>query len=395
MTAEGYRHGTVPGERAASLETPPAPTHSAIPRTPLALTLVALCACAFYWAYSRFDQVNRADPAKSHSLEQERTPWARQFPVTGPSRAQSPLPAGEIAPAAGPFPFPPGTPGDLIEALSAGNSGLTPAGIAAAPISLPTMPGARAALNAERKGGQASGRSEAELLIEGARERSRSDGSSVDRPQPAPDPYPTVLASVLEDRDYLLAAGSSIECALQTRIDSTLPGMTSCLVTRRILSDTGRLVLLDRGSLVTGEYRSALALGQRRLFVLWKRIKTPLGVTIDLESPGTDALGASGLEGELDEHWGERIGAAFLLSVIQDGIAYSLSARSNTPQPGTTVVLPNTVQTGNQMAGKVLDGTIGIAPTLTKPQGDRVAIIVARDLRFDSVYGLGVSNGSP
>jgi type IV secretion system protein VirB10 len=48
----------------------------------------------------------------------------------------------------------------------------------------------------------------------------------------------------------------------------------------------------------------------------------------------------------------------------------------------------NTQQTGNEMASKVLEGTINIPPTLTKNQGERVSIFVARDLDFSSVYGL-------
>jgi type IV secretion system protein VirB10 len=37
---------------------------------------------------------------------------------------------------------------------------------------------------------------------------------------------------------------------------------------------------------------------------------------------------------------------------------------------------------------EVLRSTISIAPTVTKPQGDRIQILVARDLDFRSVYQL-------
>jgi type IV secretion system protein VirB10 len=42
-------------------------------------------------------------------------------------------------------------------------------------------------------------------------------------------------------------------------------------------------LLLERGSKVTGEYQSGLEQGAKRLFVLWNRVKTPNGVTINGE----------------------------------------------------------------------------------------------------------------
>lgn len=196
---------------------------------------------------------------------------------------------------------------------------------------------------------------------------------------------PMASAGKLGDRNMTLAKGSFIDCVLQTRIDSTLPGMTACVVTRNIFSDNGKVLLIERGSVVTGEYQSALKEGQNRLFVLWTRIKTPNGVVISLDSPGTDSLGGAGLGGHVNYHFWKRFGAAMLLSMIDDGFA---AIAANQSGGGDSYYYGNTSAAATDMAGKTLDSTIKIPPTLYKNQGERINIFVARDLNFGAVYGL-------
>ncbi len=202
-----------------------------------------------------------------------------------------------------------------------------------------------------------------------------------------PSRTPLVQAARIGNLSMLVPKGKTIECGMSMRIVSSLAGQASCVVTQDVYSADGKVVLLERGSEAVGEYRSGVSIGQKRLFVLWTRIMTPSGIVINLDSPGADELGSTGLTGKVDNHWWERIGSAFLLSTIQDGIQYEI-AEQQAKAGGSTVVLSNTAQAGDSMANSVLQSSINIPPTIYKNQGDRAVIYVARDLDFSNVYKL-------
>ncbi|EJC84139.1 type IV secretory pathway, VirB10 component [Rhizobium leguminosarum bv. trifolii WSM2297] len=193
-------------------------------------------------------------------------------------------------------------------------------------------------------------------------------------------------AGTLGNRDFVVAMGASIPCVLETAVSSDQPGFTSCVINRDVLSDNGRVVLMEKGTQVVGEYRGGLRRGQKRLFVLWNRAKTPKGVIITLASPATDALGRAGVDGYVDTHWWERFGSAILLSIVGDTSSYA----SSRLQDGD-VEAQNTTSAGQQAAAIAVEQSINIPPTLMKHQGELVSIFVARDLDFSSVYRLRVT----
>lgn len=200
-----------------------------------------------------------------------------------------------------------------------------------------------------------------------------------------PTPIEGVRAARLPDRNLLVAQGTAIPCVLETAMSSDVPGFVSCVVSRDVMSDNGRVVLMEKGTQVVGEYRGSVRRGSSRLFVLWSRAKTPTGVVVTLASPATDALGRAGFDGEIDNHFMERFGGALLLSVVGDA---GQVAGQQFSEGGLQI---NTVQRGGQSAAAIAtENTINIPPTLTKNQGELVSIFVARDLDFSSVYGLRV-----
>jgi type IV secretion system protein VirB10 len=203
-----------------------------------------------------------------------------------------------------------------------------------------------------------------------------------------PTVTPAVAASVLPTRRFLLSKGAFIDCTLETAIDSTLPGMTTCITATDTFSADGTIVLLERGTKLVGETRGQVQQGAARLFILWTEARTPTGVVVPLSSPGTDELGRSGLPGEVNRHFWDRFGAAILLTVVNGAVQGAVNSRNSS---GSVVISPST---STDVMTEVLRGTINIPPTVTKNQGDRIQVFVARDVDFRPVYDLRVANAA-
>jgi len=202
---------------------------------------------------------------------------------------------------------------------------------------------------------------------------------------------PRVAAAMLGNRSLTLSKGTSFNCALKTRVVSATSGFVGCQVQRNVYSDDGRVLLVERGSHMDGEYRiTSVRPGTVRIPVLWTRIRTPNGVTVDIDSPGTGPLGESGIEGHVDKRWGERIGAAMLLSLIDDSVKLIIQNQASNSN-ADTIVLPSTTGNTSKLAEKVLDSTINIPPLIYQNQGGIVGVYVARDVDFSSVYELKAS----
>ncbi|PZQ77699.1 MAG: conjugal transfer protein TrbI [Variovorax paradoxus] len=210
-----------------------------------------------------------------------------------------------------------------------------------------------------------------------------------------PTPTPAVMAQKLPTRRMLLPKGAFIDCTLETAIDSTYEGMTTCIGASDIYGADGKVVLLERGTKYVGEQKGSPRQGQGRVFVAWNEARTPTGVVVQLASPGTDELGRNGLPGYVDNHFWDRFGAALLISVV-DGAMQAIAANQ---QSSTSVGSGGGVSFGAQgsreVMTEVLRNTIAIPPTVIKNQGERIQILVARDVDFRSVYALRADPESP
>lgn len=194
-------------------------------------------------------------------------------------------------------------------------------------------------------------------------------------------------ASKIGNRDLILTKGSMIDCVLNTKFNSSVVGMMTCTTTRNIYSASGRVILIDRGSKIVGEYQGGIQHGQSRVFVLWKRIETPKGVMIDIDSPAAGSLGQSGVTGRLDTKFWTRFGGAMMVSLIEDASS-SFTRGASEKVFGVDIDVEDTSQTGKEFSQEYINQLVNIKPSLVKHQGDRLNVFVARDVFFDDVYEL-------
>ncbi len=189
------------------------------------------------------------------------------------------------------------------------------------------------------------------------------------------DAPPSARASSLSDPAGTVVQGAIIPAVLETALNSDLPGYARAIVSRDVRGFDGSRVLIPRGSRLIGQYKSGVATGQSRAFVVWTRLIRPDGVSVQLASPVTDETGQAGVGGKVDRHFAQRFGAAILLSVVS-GAASSLGNGSS-----STVVIGSSGD-ASSAASQALQTDGKISPTIRVAQGTPVQVFVARDLEF-------------
>ena len=188
-----------------------------------------------------------------------------------------------------------------------------------------------------------------------------------------------------------LAKGEPITCTLTTAIRTEQAGFVECVTDFPIYSMDGKVILAERGTRINGEYSRDASPGSNTIFVLWTRGVTPAPnfVTFDLFSPGSDRLGRSGIDGDVDNKYWERYSGPLMFSVIQDASSIAVAKASGTPSAGSSVfVLPSTQSTGQNAVAELLKQGSDVKRSIYRNQGDTIAITVARYVDFSNVYKL-------
>ncbi|MBS0989300.1 TrbI/VirB10 family protein [Acetobacter okinawensis] len=178
---------------------------------------------------------------------------------------------------------------------------------------------------------------------------------------------------------YVLQAGTVIAGALNTKISSDLPGQITGHVTQNVYdSPTGRFLLIPQGSLLFGAYNSGISFGQQRTQIIWTRLIFPNGDSLVLEKlPGGDAIGQSGLSGEVNNNWGQLFKAAIVTTLLSVGSEAGTSQSEN----NLSQAIRSGASNGFSMVGnRLIDRSLNIQPTLINRPGLPFTVLVGHDL---------------
>jgi type IV secretion system protein VirB10 len=176
----------------------------------------------------------------------------------------------------------------------------------------------------------------------------------------------------------------TIPCALDTAMDSTLAGAILCHTTQDVLSPS-HIVLLPAGTTVVGSYKNDVRNGQHRLFALTGNAITQDGIPVPLNSPVADGLGRTGIEGDVDNHYVERFGAAIALTAGQAAIQLGQAALSSGSQSNTNFNFggggggSGGIET---LATEILRQQGNIPPTISVPPGSIVNLVIDHPIDF-------------
>jgi len=188
---------------------------------------------------------------------------------------------------------------------------------------------------------------------------------------------------------YVVQAGNIIPASLITGIRSDLPGQITAQVTENVYdSPTGRFLLIPQGTRLVGIYDSQVAFAQSRVLLVWTRLIMPNGRSIVLErQPGADTGGYSGLEDEVDNHWGALFKAAALSTLLGVGSELGSTTGTGGNSDVITALRRGSSDSLNQTGQKVVQRNLNVQPTLTIRPGFPVRVIVSRDLVLEPCKG--------
>lgn len=176
--------------------------------------------------------------------------------------------------------------------------------------------------------------------------------------------------------------GTIFEAVLTSEINTDLPGEITARISKNIYSSQdGRFLLIPQNSVVYGTYNSSISYSQSRVQVAWHTLIRPDGYQIQLGNMnGTDAKGASGLKGFVNDHplaYLKAIGLMSAFSIVNTEFSKQMG---NTQNEYVQDLLANSQNVTVELGDKLIDRAMNVQPTIKIKSGTKINIVVNQNL---------------
>jgi type IV secretory pathway VirB10-like protein len=184
---------------------------------------------------------------------------------------------------------------------------------------------------------------------------------------------------------YTLHQGKVIPAVLGRQINSDLPGEITAYVVTNVYDSLGNgALLIPKGSVLAGRYNSEVKPGQERVLFAFNRLIMPNGQSFDLPgAQGSDLAGASGITGDVDNHFFKMFSTSFFTAWLTDRVT---PVTTTNGVSGTTSQVSPAGQVLVDVSKTILERNRTIPPTITVDQGTRINVEVKKDMEFSGPY---------
>ena len=181
-----------------------------------------------------------------------------------------------------------------------------------------------------------------------------------------------------------VAEGEFIDTVLAHRIVSdTEESPVVCAVSRDLIDDSGRFVVVPAGARLVGRSQVVNYMGASRLFIRFERLILPGGHSIAF--PGSqralaalDQTGALGAVTDVNRHWLLQFGTAIFVGVLE-GLGAAAQQHTD-PYSGRAYVIEDTTDNFEKILNTIMQRYTNIVPTITVGQGYRMKVFLTEDI---------------
>ena len=190
---------------------------------------------------------------------------------------------------------------------------------------------------------------------------------------------PEVNVNAAHGQPYVLFEGTTLDTVLLNRLNGDFAGPVKVMLTNPIYSHDNQHLLIPEGTFLLGDAQKVATFGQQRLAVTFHRLLMPDGYSIDLDKfHGSNQIGETGLNDQVNHHYVEIFGASIALGVIAG--AAEATTNQGYYDNGSEAVRQGMAESLSASAAHVLDRFINVLPTITIREGHRIKVYITQDL---------------